>query len=302
MPSKHYSEKFKYDLEDYGVTEDLPDEACRDDMQELKLEKLSQRVTLITILIPILIAVIIVVSYLDIKQKVAQTQTTGTMGVQNLSKDLESRFSSLSVRQAKLEDNLQKQTKTLEKDWAQYAVQKKKLEDKITVLSQKMADKNDLTETTKRFNAALGTLQEEISTLHTNLETVEASATKSLNQVISLAEETQQKFDTLSQTISTLTDEKLDRNQLDLALKIRDLKLQEQFQERTKILEDEIASLKKKSDQLSKELNAALDQIKKISTSQAAQKTKQQTVTPKATPPAPAPTPKAGKIVEQDLN
>ncbi|MGD9212429.1 MAG: hypothetical protein PVI90_16730 [Desulfobacteraceae bacterium] len=304
MPSKHYSEKFRYDLDDYGAPEDLPEDAFRDDIRELKLEKLSHRVTLITILIPILIVVIIVVSYLDIKQKVVQTQTTGTMGVQNLSKDLESRFSSLSVRQAKLEDSLQKQQKKLEKDWAEYAVERKNLKDKITNLSKGKANRKELNETTEQFNTTLRTIQEELATTHTNLDTVEAAATKSLNQVITLKEESLQKFDKLSKNTSTLAEKKLDRSQLDIALKIRDLRLQEQYQEQTKSLENEIAALKKKSDQISKELSAALDEIKELSNSQPTQQTQTKSSPPKTTSPAPAPTPtpKEGKIVEQDLN
>ncbi len=300
MPPKHYSEKFKYDIDDYGITEELPDEAFREDMQELKLEKLGHRVTLITILIPILIVVIIVVSYLDITQKVAQTQTTGTMGVQNLSKDLQSRFSSLSVRQAKLEDNLQKQTTALEEDWAQYAVQRKKIEDSITTLSQQMANKTELASTAKQFNSALETLQTEISTTQTKLAKAEEAATKSLNRSITIAEETQQQFDKISQTVSTLTEQKLDRNQLDLALKIRDLKLNEQFQEQSNILEKEIASLKETSDRLSKELNVAIERIKEIASSQAAQEKKAENSSQTSSKPESSPT--EGNIVEQDLN
>ena len=299
MPSRHHSDKFKLDMDDYDFPENTADQDYHEDMQGIRLEKLSHRVTLITILIPILIVVIIVVSYLDIKQKVVQTQTTGTIGVQNLSKNLESRFSSLSVRQAKLEDTLKKQNKALDKNWADFAVQKKKLEDEITNLSKRLADKKELSETARKFNTTLSSLQEEITAARTSMKTIEATTKKSLNQVTAIEEETQKKFQSLSQTTSELAENKLDRNQLDLALKIRNLKLKEQSQQRAEVLENKINLLKKKVDQLSTELKSTLDQIKDISKSKTASKLKQS-----APPsnPTPASQPKKGKIVEQDLN
>lgn len=67
-------------------------------VDELRMEKLSQRVTMISILIPVLIVVILIIAYMDIKQRVLRTEDTGVSGVQNLSKDMESRFSTLSLR------------------------------------------------------------------------------------------------------------------------------------------------------------------------------------------------------------
>lgn len=301
MPSEHYSEKFRLDIDDYNVPDNHSDDDFPEEIHGLKIEKLSQRVTLITILIPILIAVIVVVSYLDIKQKVVQTQTTGTIGVQNLSKDLESRFSSLSLRQASLEDEIKKQTEIFDKNQAEYAIQRKKFENKITGLTEQTADKKELKEITKRFDAVFETLHEEIAAEHKALESIETSATQTLNQVKSLNEETQQKFETISKTTAEnaeLVAAKLDKKQLDLALKIRDLKLQEQFQQQTDALRQEISRLNEKNDKLSVELNAALKKIKEISKSQTSQP-------PKSTLPAakskPASPPKQGKIIEQDI-
>lgn len=302
MPPKEYTQKFKLDMDDYDLPENRSDKGFREDIQELKLEKLNQRMTLITILIPILIVVIIVVSYLSIKQKVVQTQTTSTMGVQNLSKDLESRFSSLSVRQAKLEDDIVKQTAALEKDWAEYAVQKKRLEDRIYSQSKQMADKKELSEISAKFNAALTALNGEMTSLRTAMKTVEESAGQNLNQTTTLIDEMRQKFDSLSQTTSKLIEEKLDRGQLDLALKLRDLKLQEQSQQRAEAFEREIASLKEKTDQLSRELNAAIKQLKELPKPQIPPKSKQSLSSPKPMPAEPPASSKQEKIVEQDLN
>ncbi len=299
MPSKQYSDKFKYDIDDYDLPEAAPEQAFREDMFTFKLEKLGHRVTLITILIPILIAVIIVVSYLDIKQKVVQTQTTGTLGVQNLSKDLESRFSSLSVRQAKLEDILEKEQQNIEKNWSEYAVQRKKFEDKLSSIEQQMADKDRLSEAIRKFNASLATLQKDITANYKAIESLESTSTNRMEQIAVLNQETQQKIEALTQKTSQLAEEKLDDKKLDFLLKIRDLKLQESFKERSQALEKEIEVLKEENVQLTQDLKTALDQIELISQKTAQPKTTQ-TAPPK--PSKPTPSPQKGKIVEQDLN
>ncbi|RLB96073.1 MAG: hypothetical protein DRH90_24945, partial [Deltaproteobacteria bacterium] len=57
------------------------DAVMQAELQELKIEKLGQRVMLLAILIPCMIGVILIISYLDIKDRVKRTQSTGTIGV-----------------------------------------------------------------------------------------------------------------------------------------------------------------------------------------------------------------------------
>lgn len=68
------------------------------------------------VIIVVLMALIslMVLGYFDIKKRVNLTQDTGTSELIKLSKNLESSFSSLSIKQAKLEEVIQDQTKTLQ--------------------------------------------------------------------------------------------------------------------------------------------------------------------------------------------
>ena len=98
-------------------------------VDELRLEKLNTRVTVISILIPVLIVIVLVIAYLDIKKRVVHTEDTGSINVQKLSQDLESRFSSLSVRQAELEQNLTALVQKSDQAAARMEVKLKKMED-----------------------------------------------------------------------------------------------------------------------------------------------------------------------------
>ena len=66
-----------------------PEEFYHEEMKDLRVEKLSQRITLISILLPCLIAVAIYFGYRDLTGRVNQGQDSGNIEVQKLSKQME---------------------------------------------------------------------------------------------------------------------------------------------------------------------------------------------------------------------
>ena len=106
--------------------ESAPDSIFMADAENLRIEKLGTRITLVAVLIPCLLVIVLAIAYLDIKHRVISTQNTGSMGVQNLSNDLESRFSSLSLKQAKIEQQLAETSKALDTATATFQVNLKK--------------------------------------------------------------------------------------------------------------------------------------------------------------------------------
>lgn len=88
-------------------------EAVRKEVKDLRLEKLNTRVTLITIIVPILIGAILYLGYMDISSKVKSVYSTGSNEVQTLAKDLDSRFSTLSIQISKIEEGFNKQYNAL---------------------------------------------------------------------------------------------------------------------------------------------------------------------------------------------
>ena len=70
----------------------------QDEVKDRRVEKLSHRVTIISILIPVLIGVIFYIAYREITGRVNQSQDTGAMEIQNLSNQLEENFDKLSVK------------------------------------------------------------------------------------------------------------------------------------------------------------------------------------------------------------
>jgi chromosome segregation ATPase len=74
---------------DYRNDEQDPETFYHEEIKDLRVEKLSQRVTLISIILPCLIGVAIYFGYRDVTGRVTQSQDTGSLEVQKLSHKLD---------------------------------------------------------------------------------------------------------------------------------------------------------------------------------------------------------------------
>ena len=76
--------EFRFNADEQG-----PDEFYHEEMKDLRVEKLNQRITLISILLPCLIAVVIYFGYRDLTGRVHQGRDSGNLEVQKLSNQME---------------------------------------------------------------------------------------------------------------------------------------------------------------------------------------------------------------------
>lgn len=91
-----------------GIDDESQDHSFQEEMENTRIEKLSNRITFISVLIPCFIGIIIFLAYLDIKKRVATVHDTGTTEVKKLSKDLEEKVSDLTSKYKQLEALLSK--------------------------------------------------------------------------------------------------------------------------------------------------------------------------------------------------
>ncbi len=73
----------------FNADDQEPDEFYQEEMKDLRLEKLSHRITLISILLPCLIAVAIYFGYRDLTGRVHRGRDSGNLEVQKLSNQME---------------------------------------------------------------------------------------------------------------------------------------------------------------------------------------------------------------------
>lgn len=233
------------------------DAGMQTELQELKIEKLSQRVMLLTILIPCMIGIIVVISYLDIKDRVSRTQNTGAIGVQKLSKDLDSKFSSLSLEQAKLKEVQAKKLPALEKNAAFLQTRLKKVQASIKNLEASKIERDELAKVTNELNARFSIVAEHdhseleaFSIADENLNAKSEALSKQVGEMAETYSRLSEKLTEFQKALSDVSTTKIDKNELDLALKLKEIGFRQEILDATSTLGKKINALQNQIDHL----------------------------------------------------
>lgn len=229
---------------------DVEDAELPSSVNELRLEKISTRVTIISILIPVLIVIVLVISYLDIKKRVTRTEDTGSMSVQNLSKDLESRFSSLSLRQAQLEEQLTSLNEQTTQSNARIEVKLKELSDSLAALKGTSASK-------KALDASIADMDKKLNNIGTGFEEVQsrvAGATEQwratvaqwesdLNALRTATASFEVNLDAVNKKLGILERNVIDKPAMDLALRLETLRIEQNLKAPLELLQQHVKRL-----------------------------------------------------------
>jgi DNA repair exonuclease SbcCD ATPase subunit len=274
----------------FRIDEESPDSVFRDDIRELRLEKLSKRVTILSILIPCLIGGLIAFAYIDIKKRVLINQDSGAKTVQNLSKDFDTRLYNLMTKTNDLENTLATRAATLEKNFSSLKFRLYKNENKIKKLTASKAEKKDQ-------EAAL----KEIKNISSQIDALDSMVQQKLADLTASTKTMNADLIKIRAEISTLVTSKIDREFFD-----QELQKEQQFQQNRldtikADLAGQIQAIRKEIDDLEKRV---------VSIQQARQQTPLKP-TPSSPPkssagstesrPANADKPKAGQIIEKDI-
>ena len=230
----------------------IPDEETEDNIipaqvDELRIERLNQRMTLISILIPVLIVVILGIAYLDIKRRVIHTEDTGAQTVQQLSEDLESRFSNLSLSQAHLEEALAKLEDQTNQSLAKAQVGLKKLDEALDKARKAMVGRKDLQEVSQKMDQGLANVARSTDEIRAQVDLLGQSLPTRLGQIDQRMTELDAGLTELQKNVQNLESSKIDKAALDLALKLEILKTKRAFETQLDELESQIQSLRQSS-------------------------------------------------------
>ena len=149
-----------------GDEEPEPEQALyQEEAKDRRVEKLSHRVTIISILLPVLIMVVIYITYGDISSRVSQSQDTRAMEIQNLSSQLEDQFEALSKKYGELEASLVEKLATLEKVDKAMKANLKKAESTVSKINATKVDKKEQQDAIAKIDTALGPIRKELEAL-----------------------------------------------------------------------------------------------------------------------------------------
>jgi Tfp pilus assembly protein PilE len=230
----------------------LPDEEAEESVipaqaDELRIERLSQRMTLISILIPVLIVVILGVAYLDIKRRVIRTEDTGAETAQHLSEDVESRFSSLSLSQAHLEEAVAKVQDQTNQSLARAQVNLKKMDETLEKTRKAMVSQKDMQAASRKMDQGLANVARSTDEIRAQVDQLSQSLPSRLGQLEQRLTDLDARLTELQKSLSSLENSKIDKATLDLALKLEVLKIKRSFEAQLEELKAQIQSLRQSS-------------------------------------------------------
>jgi len=279
--------------------DESPDLQLRDEADTSQLEKLNKRMTRLSILIPCLMGAILVAAYFNIKTHLSQVNTTGTVGVQTLSKELESKFSSLSVREAALEESMVNKVGSLEKTTA--ALQKGAEEASTAIRYIRSARKSDNEQTAdsmEKMEKTLASMSKNLEKISSDLKSLDQELTKKL---MSFSETGKNDAVKIRSDMAALKTAMVDKKVVDSALKDQRETYQLALRKLASNLEDKISYLEKKLKALEK-VGPSSQNTTQAQPEKAVSSTK---VEPEKTPPPMPPkktaAPDSGAIIEEDL-
>ncbi len=230
--------------------DDNPASHFQEDKQELKIEKLNRRITLIAILIPCLIGGILFLAYRDIKTRVGQVSDTGTTEVKTLSKDLETSFSSLLSKHAQLQQSFIKKTASLEKTAASLHKSLKEADTAIRYIrAARQADNKKMIGALAAINSTLKTLTplpQELKNIASDIKAVDGKFSKELRNFTQNLEKIKNNLIKIQADVFALASVKIDYKAFDLALKNQRKDYQQALQQTIWDVDKRIASLESK--------------------------------------------------------
>jgi DNA repair exonuclease SbcCD ATPase subunit len=288
------SKKFKMPMDD-----EIPEFQVQEDLDDLKVEKLHKRITRISIIIPFLVVIIVLIVYFDLKKNLSNINTEGNMGVQTLSKELESRFSSLSIKEANLEETLGKKIEALEKASASLQTATKEADTAIRYIRSARIKDNESTESAiQHIEKTLASIPKDLERISSDLKAMENTSSAKLAIFSQFMDNSKNDLQTIRSDISSLKSSKADQTALKDQQKVYQLALRQL----TSNLEDRIKSVEKMINELEKGQTSPKKQSqskteKLNSSNQAKTKSASDASFPKETE-----TPKSGTIIEQDLS
>jgi len=284
----------------------------REEIENLKITKLGHRIILFSILIPVLLITIIAVAYFDIKQKISGTQSTGTLKVHNLAKNLESRFSSLSLKQARLEEFLAKEKGNTSQSTASLGIQLNKVELRLKKLDKVKIDANLLAKETKKITTNIKQLKNNLAKIKSKIEVNSLSVEKKINKLATDLASAEKHNIKLQQQLDLLANKSLSKQDFDKLYKIERMNYKDLLQQKHAGLDAKIALIELKQKRLNELIKNSLLEKKiqpkpKPKTRPPAKPTliQKPPATTSGSQPAPIQTepvlPKPGEITEQTI-
>ncbi|MFQ5484143.1 MAG: hypothetical protein ACE5DO_02290 [Desulfobacterales bacterium] len=309
---KYDSSNFKFRFEG-----ERPDSIFQDQTRQPRGEAAGRRMAIFSIFILLIVGAAVVFAYTDIKKRFAGLQFSGNADVENLTKNLDSKFSSLSIQQAKFEETLLKIDKSLsekvervEKRVSGLEGRFKKTETLARTIGKSKLGRDELKTALSRIDKTVAPIQKTLKNITADLDSLDKNLTEELTKIEKnvtekLAafsrgtEESKDQFEAFREDLTALSNNMVNQKKFILALKTEEKIYREHLTKATEELENRIDSIQAKMNALGK--NADRRPVKrKLIKKKAASHKSESTIKKKTADKTLIPKP--GKIIEQNID
>jgi len=294
-----------------------PDSIFQDQLRQPREGKAGRRMAIFSIFILLIVGAAVVFAYMDIQKRFAGLQFTGTADVENLTKNLDSKFSSLSIQQAKLEEtlskidgSLSKKVSNIEKRISALTGQLKRTETLARTIGKSKLGRDELKTALSRIDKTVAPIQKTLKNITADLDSldknlteeltkIEKSVTEKLAAFSGASEQSKDQFEEFRASLNALSKNMVNQKKFILTLKTEEKIYREHLNKTTEDLENKIDSIQA--------------QLKVLGKTAYRRPAKRKQVKKKATPLSSNPTakkktadktliPKPGKIIEQNID
>ena len=266
---------FRFDGDDHE-----PESFYHEELKDLRLEKLSQRLTVLTILLPCVLAVAIYFGYQDLSSRVSQNSDTGSLEIQRLSEQIEALSRDFNEKLITFSTTLSTQDKDFGTsiEGRLFAVNKdieklqnvfktlgddikrdlKQNQETIEKLKASKVDKKSQAVAIEKLNESINPLKNELQQLKTirqdlkqvsgEIKKLEAGLAEKLEAAVEQTDQVGKKYEQIDASLSKLTGNTVDKDELALEV----FKLKKNFQNQ---LSKEVSNLNQRLDAIQTEID-----------------------------------------------
>ena len=256
------------------------DSFIREEKKDIRIEKLNQKITILSIIFPCIIVILLLIIYFDIKNKITGVHDSGAMEVKNLSKDIDKKTAELSSLYSKLEESLEKRTSALRTEFQNSAKDMKETK----------AGKTEVANSITEINRQISAVRNDLSAVSNKVKGMEAGLSQKITDITKSLGKIENDLAKLHYDINVISASKADKKDMEY-IKNEQKRYQNELNRLAGDVEDKIDSIRRQIVEIEKKT------VKM--TLPAAQQPKTENTGKPAVSKGAASQP--GKIVEQDL-
>jgi predicted nucleic acid-binding Zn-ribbon protein len=253
------SKSFKIHFDDDESIQPMQQEEVN---TRLPLKKLSQRLKIISIVIPCLISVIIIITYIHLNKKIYAIQNSGSIEVQSLSKGLEEKITALSQKADQINALIENQSKQFDKKLSYVSGDVGKNKNSLKKSLEEKVSKNDLNKQVQEITGKIEDLKKNISKFSSDIQAIDsglrARIEKELKDLSDAVDGMKKEITNLKQEMSRLSDTGINQKELDFALDLQAKRYKTELRQAIADLEKKIASSRKETESQKKAGNASI--------------------------------------------